>query len=220
MNQRARSDHPEYLIQRLCRGLAVATAAAMLAGCASIHHFAVSPRTACSGDTVVADWSAAGQVQLSSTPSLQGTGKQPDHGQKPFLVHQSTRFVLTAKRLFGSKTAEADVSVAPRERSYGTVASCDAESRRISADLTLEHQLSGSFSVATVGNPLDRQLRVAKAGKTQTLPPHGRSNAFRGEATRGVWQLSSPLAPGETCESAMRSIRQRLQMQLQLICGR
>lgn len=214
------SSSPNYFLKHLCRGLLLAISTVVLAGCASIQQFSVLPRTACSGDTVVAEWSATGQVRLTATPPVQGTGIQTESGKKDFVVKQPTRFVLLAKRLFGSKSAEADVAVAPRERSYGDVATCNAQTRLISTDLTLDHQLSGSFSVANVTNPLNRNLRIGKSGKTQELPPHDRSDAFRGESTRGTWELSSPLAPGESCDTAMRSIRQRLQVQLELICGR
>lgn len=220
MAQCTRSGSLKYYLLRFRRGLLVATGAAVLAGCASIQHFSVSPRTACNGDTVIAEWSAAGQVRLTATPPLQGTDIQVEHGEKAFVVKQSTHFVLTARRLFGSKSAEADVEVAPREHSYGAVATCNAQTRLISTDLTLDHQLSSNFSVATVSNPLNRNLRVDKAGKTQVLTPHGHSDAFRGDPTQGTWRLASPLGSGESCDTAMRSIRQRLQMQLELICGR
>jgi hypothetical protein len=40
-----------------------------------------------------------------------------------------------------------------------------------------------------------------------------------GHVARGRWVLRSPLAEAETCESALRSVRQYLQVELQLRCG-
>jgi len=196
--------------------LAISTSTA---SCASIQHFSVSPRSACSSDTVLAVWSASGTVSLTSTPILAGTGAQPSQGEKKFVVKEPTHFILTATRLFGSKHSEADVNVAPHALGYGEIAMCSASEHQITAHLTLNNQISPSFMVAAVRNPLNRTLRVSKSGHTVDIEAHGEA-LLRNVPASGVWLLSSPLNPSETCNSAMHSIRQRLEMQLVLMCGR
>lgn len=205
-----------YCIWRYLVVLAISTGTA---SCASIQDFSVSPRSACSSDKVLVAWSANGDVNLTSSPTLAGTGKQPSQGQKSFSLQQSTHFVLTATRLFGSKHAEADVAVAPRERGYGEVAMCSAGKHQITARVNLDKQISSSFMVDAIRNPLNRTLRVSKSGHTVDIEAHGKAQ-FRNVPAGGVWLLSSPLNPNETCDSALRSIRQRLEMQLVLMCGR
>lgn len=191
----------------------------VVAGCASIDRFAVTPRSVCRGDTVTAAWSANGDVRLLSQPTLKGTGAQPATGKQAFAVKQPTRFTLIATRAFGSQTAAADVAVAPAERGYGAVAQCIASERLIRARLQLDNQTSGQLQVETVSNPLDRLLRVSKGSHTARIAPDAQSAAFRGMPVRGAWQLASPLKAGETCTSAMRGLRQRLQMHVTLQCG-
>lgn len=216
MNHLSRAGEALYRPLGLAALLALAGA---LAGCASINSFRVSPRSVCRGDTVVASWSATGRVSLRSTPVLPGTGAQASSDEKSFIVHKPTHFVLTARRLFDQKAAEADVAVEPRQLAFGSVAQCDAKTRVISAMLVLDRQLSGAFEVDAVRNPLDRTLHISKDGRTAELGAHQQSSKFAGQPVRGTWRLTSPLAPAESCRTAMRGIRQRLQIQLTLKCG-
>lgn len=204
---------------RLWRLGVLLAVASVTGGCASINHFAVTPRAVCRGDTVKAAWSAKGRVKLTSRPALKGTGEQPSVGEKSFVVDRPTRFVLHATRSFGSSTAEADVNVASQQHSYAAVAQCSVGDRLITSRVVLGHQLSEKFRVDAVGNPLDRPLRVSKNGHTASIAAYGQSDAFRGETARGTWRLASPLKTGETCASAMQALRQRLEMQLKLQCG-
>ena len=194
--------------------------ASLIGGCASINQFSVTPRAACRGSTVSARWSAQGKVRLTSRPMLPGTGAQPSSGEKTFVVDQSTQFVLHASSLFSrSKPVEADVDVAPAQRSYGAHAQCDANTRLITAQVVLNDQLSKQFRVDTIGNPLPRLLRVSKGGQTAHIAPGGQSDAFHGVLARGTWQLASPLKAGESCDDAMHTLRQKVGMQLKLQCG-
>lgn len=177
------------------------------------------PRSVCRGDTVTASWSATGDVRLMSRPDLEGTGEQRSTGKQKFVVRQPTRFKLVAAGLLGTETAAADVSVAPRERGYGYKAQCSAGGRLISTKLRLSDQISGQLRVDTVGNPLDRPLRVSKGGQAVRITPHGQSAAFRGMPLHGVWRLASPLEAGETCGAALRDLRQRLVVHVSLQCG-
>ena len=83
----------------------------LLVGCASIESFQASPRNLCAGDTVIVTWQATGHVSLDANPSLSHTGPKNSEGSEPFTLQQTTRFVLSAQRVFSQKSAEADVVV-------------------------------------------------------------------------------------------------------------
>lgn len=206
-------------VHRLWRFSLLLTIAAFTGGCAAINQFAVTPRAACRGSTVKATWSARGSVRLTSQPTLKGTGVQPSAGEKTFVVDQPTHFVLHAGGLLGSHTAEADVDVAPAQRGYGANARCNGNTRLITAQVVLSHQLSERFRVDTVGNPLSRGLQVSKGGRSASIAAGGQSKAFEGETARGTWQLASPLKGGETCMDAMHALRRLLELELKLQCG-
>lgn len=194
------------------------TVIGLISGCASIHHFAVTPRATCEGNTVKAAWSADGRVVLTSTPKLKGTGEQPSSGERQFVVHRPTHFELQAHGLFESKKAEADVDVAAQRHGYSAVAECRPADRLITTQIKLGQQISKQFTVQAIGNQMNRALHVAKDGRAETIPAHGQSDSMAGLHAQGTWHLATPLKPAETCESALRSIRQRLSMQLTLAC--
>lgn len=190
-----------------------------LSACASIEHFRAEPRNACRGDTIAVTWEAQGCVRLAAAPELPGAGSQPSRGEASFAVDEDTRFTLTADGLFGEETAEADVVVAPPELTFGAVAECLPGRDGIRADFTLADQLGPGFRVASLSNVQGRPLAVRRGGRQTSLAPGSANDALRGEPARGHWTLTSPLAEGESCEDALRSIRQRLRIRIHLVCG-
>jgi hypothetical protein len=201
-------------------------AVSLLAGCASIQVFEVSPRLACPGDTVHLTWAASGRVTLD-TPSQAGT-EQPSAGTLDVTLQRPARFTLEAHRLFKDASAEADVEVAPPDKGFAEVARCDPAARWLEASFVLESQLSSTIQVGRVRNVSERPLVVLREGHELTLAAAcvgetsacgADSEVLRGHVARGRWVLRSPLADAETCEAALRSVRQYLQVELQLRCG-
>lgn len=190
----------------------------LLAACAHIDHFGAEPRNACAGDEIRVRWDAAGSVELAAKPPLPGTGSLPSHGEASFRVEEDTRFVLRAHRLLRDARAEADVEVAPAEQGFGEVARC-SQDQGVRAEFALATQLSEGFRVGAVRNVLERTVEVEKGGRRVVLSPGEKSAALQGEPVVGTWLLRSPLAPGETCDAALRSVRQRLQVAIGLACG-
>jgi hypothetical protein len=189
-----------------------------LAACAHVDHFRAEPRNACAGDQVQVRWDARGSVELESKPPLPGTGAQPSRGEASFRVDEGTRFFLRAHRLLRDAQAEADVEVAPAEQAFGEVARC-TQAGGLRAELALTTQLSEGFRVGSVRNVLERTVEVEKGGRRLSLSPGEKSPALQGEPVLGTWLLRSPLAPGEDCDAALRSVRQRLQVAIGLDCG-
>lgn len=51
--------------------------APLVAGCAQIKSFSVTPSIVCPGETVEIDWKASDKIALDAAPPLEGTGKGP-----------------------------------------------------------------------------------------------------------------------------------------------
>jgi hypothetical protein len=200
--------------------LVAAALAFAVSACSSIGTLTATPDYACVGSPVDVHWEAKGRVKLTSEPALDGTGSQKKKGTRRFTVATRTRFVLEARGLFGApKTAEADVDVAPGDLTRTAVAVCDEAARVLTTTLDVSAEVSGAFLVASVVNTQERSIAVAREGRRAQLAPHGSSAVFAGVPLQGAWQVSSPLAPGESCVSALRGIRQKLQVKFLLQCG-
>lgn len=201
------------------RGVAIVAFLAMsLSTCAHIENFRADPRNACRGDLVTVRWSARWHPGLEATPEVPGTGAVSGTGERLFKLEETTRFVLTARGLFDEQTAEVDVEVAPPELGFGEKADC-SEGAGLRTEFPLHTQLSTAFRVDTVANVLPRAISVTKGQQEVKLKAHGESDALRGQPATGTWILTSPLDPGETCENALRSVRQRLRLRIRLVCG-
>ena len=202
---------------RLVFALLLATC---LSACASIQTFQAKPRNACGGDAVSVSWQASVPVELSAKPTLPGTGAMPPSGTATFTVAKSTRFVLTARGMFGEKTAEADIEVAPEVQTFGSFANCSSDERALTSVFSLTNQLAPTFAVKSVRNAYPRELIVRKDDREARLAAGEASDALRDTPVLGKWRLDAPLAPGETCDAALRSVRQRLSVEVHLDCGR
>jgi hypothetical protein len=199
--------------------LLVAVAAVLVSACAQIERFRADPRNACAGDRVTVQWSARWRPRLDAMPVLPGIGRVPGTGAEEFEVEETTHFVLTARGLFGDETAEADVEVAPRELGFGEVAQCVEADGVLRSEFAIVRQVSSAFLVDTVANVLPRPLAVEKGEREVRLEANGESDGLRGQPATGTWVLTSPLDPGETCETALGSVRQRLRLRIRLACG-
>jgi len=204
------------------RGLrALLPAALAVVACAHVEAFRADPVTVCAGDAVRVVWEAEqGAVRLDSDPELPGTGASADAGSQVFTLRTDTRFTLLVDGLFRDDHAEADVVVTPEEgeQGYGEVATCDEAARAIHTTVRLSHQVSPLLRVEQVRNLHDRPLVVEKGGRRAELASLGQSDALAELPVQGAWRLRSPLAPTETCEEALRSVRQRLGVEIRFRC--
>ena len=207
--------------RRAARSFFLAALTAASLSCAHIERFEATPRNACAGAEVLVAWEAAGRVSLASTPALPNTGDKPSRGSDAFVVQQTTRFELSARRLLkDAEPVEVEVDVAPPRHTFGEITGCSSEERELRAELELTDQLSPGFEVRSVENVLERGLSVEKDGRSAELPSRGdTSTALDGLPVLGTWVMTSALRPGEDCDAARRSVRQRLSVAIHLSCG-
>jgi hypothetical protein len=197
--------------------LALAFLALAFAACARIDRFVVEPRRVCEGEEVRLSWAASGRVRLDASPAHPIAGAKSDEGEQRVAVDRTTAFTLSARGLLRDDARQVDVVVAPPPRGFGEVAACGAD--ELHTRFTLGQTIAEGLRVEALRNVLDRALFVAKDGRSVRLEPGERSDALRGTSVRGTWALTSPLAPGESCEQALASIRQRLQVEIDMGCG-
>jgi hypothetical protein len=198
----------------------IVPALVLCAGCASIEAFSANPRTACTGDAVTVTWAAVGDVTISSEPAVADIGPKPSAGSQRFVVERDTRFTLQASRFLSSERTEADVVILPAAREYGGVAACSSADRAIALSVPLgERQVSSALKVASVTNANPRAIVLGKGSKQATIPPSGRSAEFDREPVAGTWTLRADLAPGESCEDALRTVANRLTFRVGFGCG-
>jgi hypothetical protein len=192
----------------------------LCAGCASINSFSANPRTLCAGDAVTVTWDAVGDVTIGAEPAVAEVGPKSSSGAQRFVVDRDTRFTLKARRLLSCETTEADVVVAPPAREYGGVAACSSAERAIALTVPLgERQVSSALKVSSVTNANARSVVIDKGAVRATIPPGERSGAFDREPVAGTWTLRADLAPGESCEDALRALASRLTFRVGFGCG-
>lgn len=196
-----------------------------LTGCASpINHFSVSPYVACAGEPVTASWEVdKGEVVLEADRALPGLGPQPHAGRREFTVAADTRFTLKARGALKTAQSEVDVRVLPAasELALGGIAACERALGTVAVTLTVSGEVVTPASRAlTLTNPYPRLLIVSREGVEAALAPHGTSEHFKDRPAAGRWRVSTPLAPDETCASALEELAHRLTLQAQLSCGR
>ena len=110
--------------------------------------------------------------------------------------------------------------VAPPAREYGGVAACSSAERAIALTVPLgERQVSSTLKVSSVINANPRAIVLAKGSARATIPAGGRSAAFDREPVAGTWTLRADLAPGESCEDALRTVASRLTFRVGFGCG-
>ena len=198
----------------------IVPAVVLCVGCASIESFSANPRTACAGDAVTVTWAAVGDVTIGSEPAVADVGSKASAGSQQFIVDRDTRFTLKASRLFSCKRTEAAMVVAPPAREYGGVAACSSAERAIALTVPLgERQVSSTLKVSSVINANPRAIVLARGSARATIPAGGRSAAFDREPVAGTWTLRADLAPGESCDDALRTVASRLTFRVGFGCG-
>lgn len=199
--------------------------AVALSGCASpINHFSVSPYVACAGEPVTASWEVdQGEVVLEADRALPGLGPQPRAGRREFTLTTDTRFTLKARGALKTAQSEVDVRVLPAasKLAMGGVAACERALDRVAVTLAVSDQvLTPASRALTLANPYPRLLIVSKDGVEAALAPHGTTDRFKDRPAAGRWRVSAPLAPDETCTTALEELAHRLTLQAQLSCGK
>lgn len=213
MNQSCRLDNG-------MRVLLAILALTAFTGCASIDSFHATPRNVCAGDTVTVAWQAKGNVELTSTPPARQTSVQSSEGPAQFVVQESTRFALSASRLFSKKTARADVVMVAREsKEFGDLARCESSAEGVVLSLLLQDpQVSSALRVATVTNMNARSIVLRKENVRVTLMPGQPSSDFARQSAVGLWEVKAALNPGENCNEALTQLRDRLSIRIAFSC--
>jgi hypothetical protein len=204
--------------------LAALVAVPFLVGCAQIKTFKVVPSTICPGETVKIDWAASGNnasVTLDAVPPLAGIGEVPAEGSRMANPAESTRFILKAPGALKSAQREWDVQVVPgpSSRIWGGVAQCGGQPQSVSTSFTVPQQdTSSGIRAEWVANNYTRPLIVRKDGTEVEIPPKDGTNRFRNIPAWGTWTIASPVAPEETCDSALAAVARRLTVKVEMSC--
>jgi hypothetical protein len=173
---------------------------------------------------VKVDWAASGNngsVTLDAVPPLAGTGEVPAEGSRMLQPTENTRFILKAPGVLKSAQREWDVQVVPGKsaRIWGGVAQCRGQPPSVSASFTIQQQdTSARIHAELVANNYSRPLIVRKDGVEVEIPPKGETNRFGNVPALGTWTIASPVAPEETCDSALAAVARRLIVKTQMSC--
>jgi hypothetical protein len=180
----------------------------VLCACApTVKEFRAAPDVLCQGGVTTLRWSASagGDIADERGAILTAIGKSGTH---PVTVSATSHFFLHARAAGRTTTRAADVEVipagAPKIIGATTVAAgvqCDATRVTIPLDVPAElwDPRLKVGDIASVG----RALSVAHAGRQALLAAHARSPTFAGTSITGHWVFSSPLLPGERCDTAL-----------------
>jgi hypothetical protein len=195
--------------------------APLIAGCAQIKSFSVTPSIVCPGETVEVDWKATDKIVLDAAPSLEGTGEGPSEGSRSFAPKENVRFTIKVPGLLKSAQREWDVQVIPSQSAglLGGVAQCGGSPQVVSTSFTLQQKdTSSRVRAVSIANNYSRPLGVSKEDIEVEIPPQGTTDRFKNASVIGTWTVRTPLAPDETCDNALDAVRGRLTIRTQMSC--
>ena len=201
--------------------LATLLIAPLIAGCAQIKSFSVTPSTVCPGETVEVDWKATDKIVLDAAPPLKGTGEGPSEGSRSFAPMENVRFTIRVPGLLKSAQREWDVQVISGQsgRLLGGVAQCGGNPQAVSTSFTLQQKdTSSRVRAVSIANNYNRPLGISKEGMEAEIPPHGTTDRFKNASVIGTWTVRTLLAPDETCDNALDALRGRLTIRTQMSC--
>ncbi len=120
--------------------------APLIAGCAQIKSFSVTPSIVCPGETVEVEWKASDKITLDAAPPLKGTGEGPSEGSRSFAPTENVRFTIKVPGLLKSAQREWDVQVIPSQSAglLGGVAQCGGSPQSVSTSFTLQQKDTSS----------------------------------------------------------------------------
>ena len=193
----------------------------LVAGCAQIKSFSVTPSIVCPGETVGVAWKASDKIALDAVPPLEGTGEGPAAGSRSFAPVKNTRFTIKVPGLLKSAQREWDVQVVPSQSTglLGGVAQCSGSPQSVSTSFTLQqNDTSSQVRAVLIANNYNRQLVVSKEGIEVEIPPNGTTDRFKNVPVTGTWTVLTPLAPDEACDDALKAVKGRLTIRTQMRC--
>ena len=191
---------------------------ASAAGCVpKVHRFTVTPSHVCAGTAVTLDAQVTGTPTLTVDPPL---AEQPGHVYVP---QATTRFVISVKRWPAKKAAgsEAEVRVFPGTGDPDEVtAKVRCAGGTVSGTLARDAiEWDPRLQVTKVESGEDREVTVSHAGRSARLTPEAPSTrTFEGTSPGGEWTISSPLRPGEACDSGA-ALPTNFSVAAELRCG-
>ncbi len=211
------STHKAFAVAAIFFGLA------LLAGCAHIVDFDVSPRTICPDEQVFATWDVgAGQTKLEAKAPLEGLGVKPQQGRQSFSLASSTTFTLKTVAPFHSEQREMDVTVlaASSMSRFGEIAHCEADTAAPTVSFVVsDKDVSRASRALVVRNPYTRPITVQKDGIEVTLAPKMETDHFKDISMIGAWTIRAAVGQGETCSAALHDVGERLIFRTQLGCA-
>jgi hypothetical protein len=195
--------------------------APLIAGCAQIKSFSVTPSIICPGETVEVDWKASNKIALEAAPPLEGAGEGPSEGSRSFVPTENVRFTVKVPGLLKNAQREWDVQVIPSHSTLllGGVAQCGGSPQSVSTSFTLQQKdTSSRVRAVSIANNYNRTLGVSKEDIEVEILPNGTTDRFKNSSVIGTWTVRTPLASDETCDNALDAVRGRLTIRTQMSC--
>jgi hypothetical protein len=195
------------------RGRIVQLAAALAAldGCADarVNVFTASSEHICAGDLVELAWNVTGSGTMKVTPALAGApdGHVDDVGGATIAPTQPTNVELHVTRFLANPTTSVrQIRMERPEPLTASLGDADASpgcaAGKIFATVHAK-RFTPDIKVTTVTSRAedDRSYEVDHGGLHATVQAGVVVTSFKGLPIEGDWSLSTPLRPGETCQT-------------------
>lgn len=184
---------------------------AALVGCpdAKVNAFTALPDHICAGDPVELAWNVTGSGTMKITPAVKGAPDGPvdSVGRVRIAPKEATMIELHVTRFPGNPMSSSQqIRMERPEPLAASLADPDAGPRcaegRIFATVHARH-FAPDMKVTTVTSRAgdDRSYEVERGGARATVQPGVVVSSFTGQPIAGDWSLSTPLRPGETCQT-------------------
>lgn len=198
----ARVDLPVLL---LTLGLAFATTACTTS---EIQLFQAEPSRICAGDTVKVRWQATGEARLTTEPELPLSGTVAAADTFQLVLDKTSTFKLVP---VGSRRKpdrqEVVVYSGGEERLVAVPRTgMEGDSIVIGRDSTEAGAWQDLVRVTYTSNPREWPITVQHAGREAVIPPDSSSDAFRGTARAGTWEIRAPVIDGDTPDNLVVAV--------------
>jgi hypothetical protein len=179
---------------------------ALLAGCfwqARINRLTVTPAEVCPDDPVEATWSAEGRsVRLRQDPALSlGAPRTQREGIQGLSGNRDFDVVLEAQGR-GAISQRRYVHVVTEHWTFVLSAPPQCRDGKVRVDVDFhvsDPQIDARMQVTSVEARSDRALTITHGGLPPVTVTKGSMTIFRGTPLAGLWTLTAPLHPGESC---------------------
>lgn len=183
------------------RSLLVALGGALAIACGSskIQSFDAEPSRICAGDTVEVHWQVAGEARLTTEPELPVSGTVAAADTFRLALDTTTTFELVPVGSRRKPDRQEVVVYSGGEEGFVALprTGMEGDSIVIGRDSTEAGAWEDLVRVTYTSNPREWPVTVEHAGREAIIPPDSSSDAFRGTARAGTWQMRAPVTGGD-----------------------